>query len=73
MPPLKQVKRREFMRKLRRLGFHGPFPGGKHRFMQRGALKIRVPNPHSTKEVGLPIVEETLRVVGISEKEWEDL
>ena len=73
MPPLRPIKRREFLRKLRRLGFQGPFPGGRHQFMRRGTVKIRVPNPHGTKDVGLPIVEETLRSLSISEAEWESL
>ena len=42
----KPLKRRELIRRLRALGFEGPFSGSKHQFMVRGSLKLRIPNPH---------------------------
>ena len=37
---------RKLVQKFRRLGFEGPYSGGRHLFMARGELKIRIPNPH---------------------------
>ena len=73
MPPLKPTKRRALIRKLRTLGFDGPFPGGKHQYMRRGALKVRVPNPHGAQDVGLPILKQILRLLQLSEDEWAAL
>ena len=38
MPSLNPVSKRELVRKLKALGFEGPFPGGKHQWMRRGGL-----------------------------------
>ena len=46
MAALSPVSRRELVRKLKRLGFEGPFPGGKHEWMRRGGLRLTIPNPH---------------------------
>jgi len=71
--PLSPVSRRELLRKLRALGFDGPYPGGKHQYMERGSWKIRVPNPHGAKDVGVPIVKQILAQLGLSEAEWQKL
>jgi hypothetical protein len=42
MPSLSPCSRREFVRKLSKLGYQGPFAGGKHAYMvKRGAAKVR--------------------------------
>jgi predicted RNA binding protein YcfA (HicA-like mRNA interferase family) len=46
MPSLRPVSRRERVRKLKSLGFEGPFPGGRHQWMRRGGLRLTIPNPH---------------------------
>ena len=45
MPSLKLVKRKELIRRLRRLGFEGPHSGGKHEYMVKGNLRLALPNP----------------------------
>jgi hypothetical protein len=40
------ISRKDFIKKFRSLGFSGPYSGGRHQFMMKGELKIRVPNPH---------------------------
>jgi hypothetical protein len=35
MPPWRAIRRRELIATLRRLGFDGPYSGGKHEFMAR--------------------------------------
>jgi hypothetical protein len=52
------VSRRELIRKFRRLGFSGPVSGGRHQFMQKGTLKIRIPNPHGAQAIGDSLVRE---------------
>jgi len=37
-------KRREFIKKLRGLGFGPPEPGGKHHYMRYGTYPLRVIN-----------------------------
>lgn len=70
MPRFGPVRRRELIASLRRLGFSGPYSGGKHEFMQRGKLVLTIPNPHrgdvSTKLLGL-----LLRQASISREEWD--
>ena len=64
--------RNELICKFRNLGFEGPFSGRKHQFMKKGGLKIRIPNPHKTKEIHISLLREILRQAGIEEKDWEN-
>ncbi len=64
------ASRREVVRRLRWLGFDGPFPGGRHEFMVRGRLKLFLPNPHGG-ELSAGLVTRLLREAGIPEEEWE--
>ncbi|TDA70367.1 MAG: type II toxin-antitoxin system HicA family toxin [Clostridia bacterium] len=65
------LSRRELIRRLRRLGFEGPFSGGRHSFMRQGQLKIRVPNPHQS-DISASLIKEILKQAGISQREWDD-
>lgn len=60
------------MRNLRRLGFDGPYNGGKHLFMKRGTLKLHIPNDHHN-DISAGLVNEILKQAGISKKEWNTL
>jgi hypothetical protein len=51
MPPWGPIKRRVLIAALRKLGFNGPFSGGKHEFMVRGDVVLTIPNPHR-KDIG---------------------
>jgi predicted RNA binding protein YcfA (HicA-like mRNA interferase family) len=66
------ISRRKLIRKLRILGYTGPFSGGKHQFMKKGNQKIRIPNPHGSQEISLDLVKEILRQAGISDEEWDN-
>ncbi|GBC94340.1 hypothetical protein HRbin16_00121 [bacterium HR16] len=48
MPRFDATSRNDLIHYLRRLGFDGPFSGGKHQFMQRGGRTVRLPNPKVT-------------------------
>ena len=52
---LTPVSRTEFVRRLRRLGYEGPYSGGKHAFMVRGNLTLRIPNPHGS-DIGVGLL-----------------
>lgn len=67
---LRPLKRRELIRKFRLLGFSGPWSGSKHAFMVKGALKVRIPNPHD-QDVGVPLLREILRQAGVDPADWE--
>jgi predicted RNA binding protein YcfA (HicA-like mRNA interferase family) len=66
------LSRKEIIRKFRSLGYSGPFSGGKHQFMAKGARKIRIPNPHG-EDVGVSLLKEILRQAGISAEDWDKI
>ncbi len=72
MPPFGPIKRRELIQCLRSLGFEGPFSGGKHQFMVRGDVTVRVPNPHQG-DIGKELLSRILGQAGISKDEWEQV
>jgi predicted RNA binding protein YcfA (HicA-like mRNA interferase family) len=72
MPTFGPIKREKFMRYLKELGFSGPYPGGKHLFMERGDFRLRLPNPHQG-DIGRSLLAALLREAGISREEWEKL
>jgi predicted RNA binding protein YcfA (HicA-like mRNA interferase family) len=72
MPRFGPTTRLELIRCLRQLGFHGPYSGGKHQFMVREHLRIRIPNPHRS-DIGRNLLRAILREAGISMAEWESL
>lgn len=61
--------RNEMIRKLRHLGFAGPFSGGKHSYMKRGKYRQIIPNPHHS-DIDSEFIKEILKQVGISKEEW---
>jgi hypothetical protein len=40
MPAWKPIKRRVLITMLRRIGFTGPYTGGRHEFMQKDSLVL---------------------------------
>lgn len=67
----RSISWRKLVQKFRRLGFSGPYSGGRHLFMVRGALKVHIPNPHRA-DISGSLVSEILRQAGVSNSEWED-
>ena len=72
MPSFGPTSRKDLIQCLRRLGFAGPFSGGKHQFMVRGEITVRVPNPHPG-DIGKSLLSRILRQAGVSKDEWESL
>jgi hypothetical protein len=61
MGGLKPVSRCELVRKLKALGFEGPFPGGKHQWMRRGGLRLTIPIPTEARSILHSFVESCAR------------
>ena len=72
MPHFGPIKRRELVACLRRLGYSGPFAGGRHEFMRRGNVSVTIQNPHKS-DIGPSLLAKVLRQAGITRDEWESL
>jgi predicted RNA binding protein YcfA (HicA-like mRNA interferase family) len=66
------ISRRELIRAFRAAGFSGPFAGGSHEYMEKGPLRVRIPNPHSG-DIPLPLLRRILKEAGITPQEWQAL
>lgn len=67
------ISRQKLIYKFRRLGFEGPFSGGKHQFMKKGEIKVHIPNPHKSKTIHISLIKEILRQAGIDEEEFNNV
>jgi hypothetical protein len=69
-------KRRDFIRKLRSLGFDGPFFGTRHSFMVWGAHRLAIPSnaEYSVAQLRM-LLSEVEAILGrpVSPEEWEGL
>ena len=72
MPRLGPIKRTELVSYLQTLGFEGPYSGGKHQFMVKGTIRLRLPNPHHI-DVGRELLSRILKQAGINKSNWERL
>ena len=72
MPTFGPISRRNLIQCLRRVGYEGPFSGGKHQFMIRGEITIRIPNPHQG-DISTSLLSRILRQAGVSKDVWEAL
>lgn len=59
----------DLIKRLKELGFVGPYTGSDHAFMVRGTNRVKVPNPHK-KEIDVNLLLEILREGRISRDEW---
>jgi len=69
-------KRREFIGRLRRLGFRGPYSGTRHEFMVYGNFRLSIPsNPDYSIPQLKMMLEEVEKIINrkISLQEWESL
>ena len=69
MSRLTPVSYRELVRKMRNLGFEGPYSGRKHPYMIKGDLFLIIPNPHK-EEIGVGLLAEILKRGNIDREEW---
>ena len=68
----KNTSLRKLIQKFHKFGFDGPYSGGRHLFMAKGELKVRIPNPHG-KDISKHLIAEILRQANISSKEWKEV
>lgn len=69
MTRLAPVDRRDLIQRLRRLGFEGPYAGGRHEFMVRGPVRLVLPNPHR-QAISADLLTRLLRQAGVTREEW---
>lgn len=70
MPGLNPISRRNLLRRLKKLGFDGPYTGGRHEFMIRGDVRLILPNPHR-QDIGIGLLSRILNQAEVSREEWE--
>jgi predicted RNA binding protein YcfA (HicA-like mRNA interferase family) len=76
MPKRNPCKRRVFIKKLVKLGFNPPEPGGRHFYMRYDTKVLTIP---SNDEYGVPqlkmMIKELEKLIGrtITLEEWEEL
>jgi len=66
------VSRKNLIRRLREFGFTGPVSGGRHQFMIKGDLKVRIPNPHRRGDISDSLLREILRQADIQIEKWKE-
>jgi predicted RNA binding protein YcfA (HicA-like mRNA interferase family) len=69
MSKLSPVSWNSLVKRLRELGFDGPYAGGKHPQMRRDNLTVIIPNPHEG-DIGVGLLSRLLRQAGVSREEW---
>ena len=69
---LKPISRRCLIKKLKRLGFSGPYSGGKHQFMEKDDFKVFIPNPHG-KDIGKVLLARIINELKINKNDFLDL
>lgn len=56
---------------IRRLGFEGPFSGGRHQFMLGRGRRLMLLNPHAG-DIGPALLTRILHQAGVSRSEWDN-
>ena len=70
---MKTISGRELIKKLKKSGFKGPISDGRHQFMIKDKLKLRIPNLHGSGDIHYSLIKEILRQANISIQEWQSL
>jgi len=69
LPKLSPVSWKDLVKRLQRLGFEGPYQGGKHPFMIRGDLTLTIPNPHRG-DISVDLLLRILKRANVTRDEW---
>ncbi len=72
MPRFGPIKRKDLIDYLKKLGYEGPYSGGKHQYMVKQEVRLFIPNPHEG-EISRDLLGKILRQAGIERQEWEQL
>lgn len=69
MANLTPISWTKLIQRLHKLGFEGPYYGGKHPYMIKGDLVLTIPNPHK-KEIGVDLLSRLLKQADITRDDW---
>ena len=72
MNKLTPISRRDLIRRLRKLGFDGPYPGSKHEVMAKGDISVIIRNSHRGEDIGASLIARILKQAAVSRQEWLD-
>lgn len=76
MSPWTPCKRRDFIRRLRKLGFDGPYSGTRHQFLVYGKYRLAIPSndEYSIQQLRM-MLREVKEIIGreIETEEWNSL
>ena len=73
MPPFGPISQKKLIQCLRQAGFGAPHGKGAHKFMTRGDVDVKIPNPHNQEDIGVGLLKKILYQAGITREEWEEL
>jgi len=54
---------------LKEFGFKGPYPGGKHSWMEKENIRLIIPNPHKG-DIDAGLIRRTLKQAKILPEKW---
>jgi len=60
------------LRRLRALGWSGPYQKGDHPFMVNEGQRLTIPNPHG-KDIDWHLMKRILRVASIASNDWDNV
>jgi predicted RNA binding protein YcfA (HicA-like mRNA interferase family) len=69
MAKLTSISWKKLVQRLNKLGFEGPYYGGKHPYMVKGDTVLTIPNPHK-REIEPDLLSRILRQADINRDEW---
>ena len=69
---LKPCKRKVLIRNLKKFGFDGPYPGGKHSWMEKENIRLIIPNPHKG-DIDVGLIRRILKQANISTEDWNSI
>ncbi|MFH0774073.1 MAG: type II toxin-antitoxin system HicA family toxin [bacterium] len=69
MAKLLPYSREELIRKLKKAGFSGPYPGEKHSWMEKKGVRLIIPNPHRG-DIDIKLIRKIIKYAGIKPDEW---
>ncbi|MEA5618989.1 type II toxin-antitoxin system HicA family toxin [Cronbergia sp. UHCC 0137] len=69
MPRLTPISWNNLVKRLRELGFEGPYAGGRHPQMRRDNVTVIIPNLHEG-DISVGLLSRLLRQAGVSREEW---
>ena len=73
MARMAPISRRELIRRLKELGFRGPFHGSRHDFMVRDKDEYRLPLPRDdakSRDIGVSLQKRIIKEIAVAREQW---